>query len=305
MKKVTAPLYKTYIFDLYGTLVDIRTDENMPFLWKNLAEIYSAYGADYTPAELEATYKALCDEETKLLLSEHKKIYPETVIEHPEIRLERVFARLLLDRLNTKDNSCDKPIDAIADKNGSFANFSKSHRTSATINGKVPSSLSIEELCNSEWEYMIANVFRILSRKWLTPYKNTLSTLKALRDKGCKTYLLSNAQGIFTRTELEVTGLLPFLDGIFISSEKQIKKPQPEFLMQLIDEYDIDKDSAVMVGNEMNCDMGIAKACDIPGIFLNTFNWSDKKIDKEMKKISINPDSIRIVSDGDIIHLLD
>ena len=26
----TLPLYKTYIFDLYGTLIDIKTDEDLP-----------------------------------------------------------------------------------------------------------------------------------------------------------------------------------------------------------------------------------------------------------------------------------
>ena len=28
--------YDNYVFDLYGTLVDIRTDENLDFVWRNL-----------------------------------------------------------------------------------------------------------------------------------------------------------------------------------------------------------------------------------------------------------------------------
>ena len=31
-------MYKNFFFDLYGTLVDIRTDEQKPSLWRNLAE---------------------------------------------------------------------------------------------------------------------------------------------------------------------------------------------------------------------------------------------------------------------------
>ena len=32
--------YRNYIFDLYGTLVDIHTDESKPSFWKALAEHY-------------------------------------------------------------------------------------------------------------------------------------------------------------------------------------------------------------------------------------------------------------------------
>lgn len=31
-------MYKNYFFDLYGTLVDIRTDERKPSLWRGAAE---------------------------------------------------------------------------------------------------------------------------------------------------------------------------------------------------------------------------------------------------------------------------
>ena len=45
-------MYDTCIFDLYGTLVDIRTDENKKELWDRLALFYVFYGAGYTPDEL-------------------------------------------------------------------------------------------------------------------------------------------------------------------------------------------------------------------------------------------------------------
>ena len=40
--------YENYIFDLYGTLVDIQTNEKKASLWKNMAHIYSMTGAVYT-----------------------------------------------------------------------------------------------------------------------------------------------------------------------------------------------------------------------------------------------------------------
>ena len=41
--------YESYIFDLYGTLVDIRTDEEKKELWSKLALFYVYYDAHYTP----------------------------------------------------------------------------------------------------------------------------------------------------------------------------------------------------------------------------------------------------------------
>ena len=45
--------YKHYLFDFYGTLVDIRTAEDDPTLWLYLSHIYAAYGADYQPKDLK------------------------------------------------------------------------------------------------------------------------------------------------------------------------------------------------------------------------------------------------------------
>ena len=60
-------MYKNFFFDLYGTLVDIRTDEQKPSLWRNLAEFYSLCGAPYTPEEIRERYLALCAQETEAL----------------------------------------------------------------------------------------------------------------------------------------------------------------------------------------------------------------------------------------------
>ena len=57
--------YKNYIFDLYGTLIDIHTDENDMSLWEEMSKIYSCYGSDYEPDELQSRYLALVREEEK------------------------------------------------------------------------------------------------------------------------------------------------------------------------------------------------------------------------------------------------
>ena len=39
--------YETYIFDLYGTLVDIHTEEEEKIVWEKLALFYGYYEAIY------------------------------------------------------------------------------------------------------------------------------------------------------------------------------------------------------------------------------------------------------------------
>ena len=53
--------YKNYIFDLYGTLVDIHTEEEDPVVWKKLALFYGYYDANYAPEELKERYHALIE----------------------------------------------------------------------------------------------------------------------------------------------------------------------------------------------------------------------------------------------------
>ncbi len=52
--------YRACLFDLYGTLVDIRTDEGRPGLWRQMSAHYGSRGARYAPAELRAAYLAAC-----------------------------------------------------------------------------------------------------------------------------------------------------------------------------------------------------------------------------------------------------
>ena len=81
-------LYKYYIFDLYGTLIDIHTDEDKRSLWENLARFYSHYGVDYKPAELKRAYK-------RTVADEEKRIKRATGVTFPEADIEKVFLRLL------------------------------------------------------------------------------------------------------------------------------------------------------------------------------------------------------------------
>ena len=49
--------YRDLIFDLYGTLVDIHTEED-DLVWEKTALYFGFYGAHYTPTELRSAFTA-------------------------------------------------------------------------------------------------------------------------------------------------------------------------------------------------------------------------------------------------------
>lgn len=94
-------MYDTCIFDLYGTLVDIRTDENKEELWEKLSLFYAFYGAFYTPEELARSYKRLTGEMT----AGHEELRRDSHEAFPEIRIEEVFRALFEEKGIAPDES--------------------------------------------------------------------------------------------------------------------------------------------------------------------------------------------------------
>lgn len=84
-------MYDNFIFDLYGTLVDIRTNEEKPYLWKKMSEIYSSMGAVYSPMELKKEFRRLELRQKEILCSKKNQDFVE-----PD--LTAVFAKLYTNR---------------------------------------------------------------------------------------------------------------------------------------------------------------------------------------------------------------
>ena len=81
-------MYQNYIFDLYGTLIDINTDEWSDELWKKLSILYAYHGAIYTHKELADEYGRLVDEEKERVHKRHRE-YKDI-----DIKIEKVFRQL-------------------------------------------------------------------------------------------------------------------------------------------------------------------------------------------------------------------
>ncbi len=60
--------FDNYIFDLYGTLIDIHTDEEQAGLWQDMAAyLQYQFEADYTAKELRKRYLEICAQEEEAL----------------------------------------------------------------------------------------------------------------------------------------------------------------------------------------------------------------------------------------------
>lgn len=259
--------YKNYIFDFYGTLVDIKTDENQKALWDHMRDMYACYGADYTSEQLRDSYHYLCK-------AEALKFKNKMHVEHVEIDIGAVFVRLLLEA-------------------------PKRHKSEYE-----PNAWSHEDV--ERWSFHTAIMFRTLSRQYCYPYKNTLSTLNVLKKEGCRLFLVSNAQRYFTIPEIEQCGLKELFDAIYISSDYKVKKPDVQFLNQVFLDHHMKKSSSVYIGNDFESDIQCAMDTGIDSVFLNTDHLDLKERKKRMKKLRMNEDhSPVIITSGDIREILE
>lgn len=212
--------YRDYIFDLYGTLVDIHTDEEAPELWRAMAAYYSRRGAAYTPAGLRGAYRRLTEEAAGALSPGR-----ENHESYPEIQIELVFQQLFQEK-------------------GVHADPERAVRAGRR--------------------------FRALSTEYIRPYDGAADLLRALRRQGGGVWLLSNAQRIFTAWELERLGLTALFDGIYLSSDCGVKKPDRRFFDVLLRERGIRPSGAVMIGNDGLCDIRGGRAAGLATLYIRS-----------------------------------
>lgn len=225
-------MYRNIIFDLYGTLVDIRTDEASLNFWRKAVSVFARGKASYSPSELMRSYRRYVRRERL-----HEQLSHPTV-RYLDIDLLKVFRRLYADK-------------------GVHAD---------------------DELLQDT-----AHRFRKASTEKLRLYDGAKDLLDALKQANRKIYLLSNAQESFTVPELKELGIYDYFDGILISSEERICKPQKAFFDRLIERYRLNRKECIMVGNDQYADMRGAYAAGIDGLYIYQEISPPVKDEKEIR----------------------
>jgi putative hydrolase of the HAD superfamily len=209
--------YTDLIFDLYGTLVDIHTEEDHT-VWEKTALYFGYYGAHYTGAELQAAFQSA--------MSARKAKAGQDYECFPDLPFEPVMTELFRAKGVTEN----------ADALG--------------INA--------------------AQLFRICSTDYIRLYPHVTDALTALRQKGYRLWLLSNAQRVFTAFELNALGLAPYFDGIYISSDFSCRKPDIRFFTALLQEQKLDPEKCLMIGNDLDTDIAGAKNAGLDTLYMHT-----------------------------------
>ena len=104
-KAILPDKYDNYVFDLYGTLVDIHTDEEPKEIWDKLALFYGYYGACYSAEELKKRYETLVkgkEADLKVSLDNDPHYAHES---SPEIEITDVFQSLFMEKDVEADNT--------------------------------------------------------------------------------------------------------------------------------------------------------------------------------------------------------
>ena len=210
-------MYTDLIFDLYGTLVDIHTEESRD-VWEKTALYFGYYGAHYTASELKDAFE--------LEIRNRKACAGQSYECFPDIPFHEVMADLFR----------AKGIHSNADALGIQA----------------------------------AQLFRICSTEYVRLYPHVLDSLAALRRKGYRLWLLSNAQEMFTKFELNHLGLTDAFDGIYISSQFGYRKPDARFFHALLTEQKLDPKHCLMIGNDRETDIAGAKAAGLRTFYMHT-----------------------------------
>ncbi len=115
-----------------------------------------------------------------------------------------------------------------------------------------------------------AQVFRLISMEYIRLYDGALDALSKLRKQGCRLWLLSNAQRVFTAYELRHLKLEDKFDGIYISSDYGCRKPDARFFRALLDDQGLDASNCLMIGNDRRTDIAGAQAVGLATLYMHT-----------------------------------
>ena len=116
----------------------------------------------------------------------------------------------------------------------------------------------------------LAKMFRAISIEELSLFPGVPEMLQRLKDAGKKVFLLSNAQALFTAPEISLLGLTKYFDGILLSSDAGVKKPDPAFYEMLLKQYHLNPSECLMTGNDDIADCHGAASAGIASRYVAT-----------------------------------
>ena len=108
------------------------------------------------------------------------------------------------------------------------------------------------------------------TEKYIKLYDGVIELLELLKSKGKNIYLLSNAQRVFTFSEMKMLGIEKYFDDILFSADYEICKPDINFYNTLIKKHNLDIKDSIMIGNDYICDIAGATNAGLNSLYLHS-----------------------------------
>jgi putative hydrolase of the HAD superfamily len=255
------------LFDIYGTLIDIQTDEagtdayNILSKWLEYERVY------ISPDQVKWLYR----EEFARRLGP-----PE------QRRAESDAFKEIIDEYAARARGTELFLDSdVVDV------FRTILTRCCSVTG--PAADHLPEDC--------AHLFRAATRKRMFIYPTVKQGLDQLK-KGYRLGIVSNAQEAFTLSELDLYGLRPYFETIVLSSREGVKKPNSRIFQAALDHLGIGPQQAAFVGNDLFADVLGAGKLGMKTIYLGRPGQPVRGATPDAVVPDINFHEIKTIVDG-------
>jgi putative hydrolase of the HAD superfamily len=115
------------------------------------------------------------------------------------------------------------------------------------------------------------------------PFPDTYAVLDALRDRGHRLAIISNARDAGNVHRLiDNAKLRPWFDPILISAEVGVRKPHPRIFKIVLDQWAINPEEAVVVGDMLGADVLGARNAGMRGV------WATMQADRSANEAHLD-----------------
>ncbi|OPY28910.1 MAG: putative HAD-hydrolase [Methanocella sp. PtaU1.Bin125] len=214
----------TILFDIYGTLIDIQTDEDSMDAYVILSKWLEYRQIYLSPDQIKWFYHE--EFARRLGPPERRRTESDAFKEIKEECAARAHGTELF--LDSDVSDVFRTI------------LTRSCGAACPPPGYLPESCS--------------HLFRAATRKRMFIYPTVRPALDQIR-KGYRLGIVSNAQEAFTLPELDIYGLRPYFETIILSSRAGVKKPNAKIFQAALDDLKIEPYQAAFVGNDLFADI--------------------------------------------------
>lgn len=255
---------RAVLFDLYGTLIHIETDENLPEIYWHIARYLSYHRIKLDGSELQERYFDL--------MKKQKRASHET---YPEMDARAIWRDIL-----SHGSHHFRPED-FADEGVEKQNKVAKRR---------------ERLARE-----LVKLHRALSRKLIERYPGAKGLLQSIADD-YRLGIVSDAQRDFASPEMRITKIRKYFPVRTISGDYGYRKPDPRLFLQTCAQLGVRPEESIYVGNDMYRDIYGAKQAGLRTILVWTDQgskeYADTRADYDARDLYQALEGIRFLDQG-------